>query len=172
MRDNPGNLFFIYAPRTDPNNNYSETSIKPRSRHGQAPAKGDIITQILSNSKVDFDSLTKEQVGKLFHKQKEVLLSAENRVLANRKDMALVQERYAKMASECQSDPKKIEEYKPMAVQLKECYTQLNSRLQDSVDKYKQIHQKVEILQDLYLKLKVRDKELHGSLGGLVLIEA
>ena len=172
----------------DQNNNTildpNSTSIKPLSRvrnnenvNNQTTTAGgqsqptDILKEIsknLENRGSSLNNLTKEQVGKLFHKQKEVLLNAENRVIANRKDIALVQERYAKIAEDCRCNPTKIDEYKPHAMQLKECYNQLNVRLSGSVEKYKEIHQKVEILQDLYYRLKVRDKELNGTNGSSV----
>lgn len=78
---------------------------------------------------------------------------------ANNKSIELVRKKYSEMVQSVQLNPALRETLQPQALQLAECHKSLETDLKDSIEQYQKIQQQVKLLQELYTKLKLAQRQ-------------
>jgi len=145
----------------------TQTSINPRLRpEDQAPARTTpppsveaVISELQKRSTTSSSLLHSSQVYTVLEKLLPTLKTAGDRVKANKKNTDLVSKKYSELAEHAKNDAKILEKFKPQAQQLAACYHDQKAQLSQSIDGYKRIHEKVQILQELYAKLEGVERE-------------
>lgn len=145
----------------------TQTSINPRLRpeEAQAPTRNNtssppsveaVMAELQKRSNTPLHS---SQVYTVLEKLLPTLKTAGDRVKANKKNTDLVSKKYSELAEHAKNDARILEKFKPQAQQLAACYHDQKAQLSQSIDGYTRIHEKVQILQELYAKLEKVEKE-------------
>ena len=150
--------------------NHKNTTIKininPRQRPEETtkkePPSAEAIIAELQKRSTD-QQVSSAQVYNILEKMLPSLNTAGDRVKANKKNTDLVSKKYSELANLAKNDAKALEQFKPHAEQLAACYHNQQAQLNQSIQAYKQIHQKVQVLQELYAKLKGQEDEIEKA---------
>ena len=138
-----------------------QTSINPRQRpedlHNNTPSVEAVMMELQKRTGSG-QNLKSVQVYTVLEKLLPSLTTAGDRVKANKKNTDLVKNKYSELAEHCKKDEAALQTFKPQAQQLAACYHNQQAQLTKSIEAYKQIHQKVQILQELYAKLKTEEE--------------